>query len=158
LERFIFRLENVLKLRKKIEERVELEFSKKRAELVKVDLEIDGSRDTLQSFVNENLRIEGTFTATEIIAVDNYIHRVRGRIRQLRDLRKEKESEVNDALKVLKDARKSRKVIENLKDRKYRKYLEELNREENNNIDDITQNIGSKIEKLTIEDIPLEDM
>ena len=90
--------------------------------------------------------------------MDNYIYRVRGKIQQLKGLRKEKESEVNNALEVLKDARKSRKVIENLKDRKYRKYLEELNREENNNIDDVTQNIGSKIEKLTIEDIVLEDM
>ena len=93
-----------------------------------------------------------------MVAVDNYIYRVRGKIQQLKGLRKEKESEVNNALEVLKDARKSRKVIENLKDRKYRKYLEELNREENNNIDDVTQNIGSKIEKLTIEDIVLEDM
>jgi flagellar FliJ protein len=158
LERFVFRLENVLKLRKKIEERVELEFSKKRAELVKVDLEINGSKDTLRNFINDNLRIEGTFSADQVVAVDNYIHRIRGRIRQLNDLRQEKESEVNDALKVLKDARKSRKAIENLKDRKYRKYLEDLNREENDYIDDITQNIGSKIEKLTIEDIVLEDM
>ena len=158
MQRFVFRLENVLRLRKKIEERVEREFSKKRAELVKVDLEIDGSRDTLSNFVNENLRIEGTFSAAEIVAVDNYIHRVRRRITQLQDLRKVKEAEVNDAMKVLKDARKSRKVIQNLKERKYGKYLEELNREENNNIDDITQNIGSKIEKLTIEDIALEDM
>ena len=158
MERFVFRLENVLKLRKKIEERVELEFSKKRAELVKVDLEINGSKDTLRNFVNDNLRIEGTFSADQVVAVDNYIHRIRGRIRYLNDLRQEKESEVNDALEVLKDARKSRKAIENLKDRKYRKYLEELNREENDHIDDITQNIGSKIEKLTIEDIVLEDM
>ena len=154
----MFRLENVLKLRKKIEEGVQLEFAKKRAELVKVDLEIEGSRGTLANFVSENLRIEGTFLAFEILAIDNYIHRVRGRIRQLKDLRREKEDEVNSALVILKNARKSRKVIENLKERKYRKYLEDLNREENNDIDDITQNIGTKIEKLTIEDIVLEDM
>lgn len=158
MEKFVFRLENVLKLRKKIEERVQLEFAKKRAELVMVDLEIDGSRDTLTNFVNENLWMEGTFLASEILAIDNYIHRVRGRIRQLKDLRREKEDEVNRALGILKKARKSRKVIENLKERKYRKYLDELNREENNDIDDITQNIGTKIEKLTIEDIVLEDM
>ena len=158
MEKFAFRLENVLKLRKKIEERIQVEFAKKRAELVKVDLEIDGSRDTLTKFVTGNLRMEGTFSASEILAVDNYIHRVRGRIRQLKDLRREKEDEVNSALRVFKDARKSRKVIENLKERKYRKYLEKLSREENNDIDDITQNIGTKIEKLTIEDIVLEDM
>ena len=158
MARFVFRLENVLKLRKKIEEGVELEFAKKKAELVKVDLDIEGSNSTLSNFVSENLRIEGTFSISEMLAIDNYIYRVRGTIRKLKDLRREKEDEVNSALKVLKDARKSRKVIENLKDRKYRKYLEELNREENNDIDDITQNIGTKIEKLTIEDIVLEDM
>ena len=158
MEKFVFRLENVLKLRKKIEEGIELDFAKKKAELVKVDLEIEGSNSTLSNFVSENLRIEGTFSAREMLAIDNYIHRVRGTIRKLKNLRREKEDEVNSALEVLKDARKSRKVIENLKDRKYRKYLEELNREENNDIDDITQNIGTKIEKLTIEDIVLEDM
>jgi len=158
LEKFVFRLENVLKLRKRMEERIQLEFAKKRAELLKVDIEVDRSRDTLSNFVNENLRMEGTFLASEILAVDNYIHRVRGRIRQLKDLRMEKEDEVNSALGVLKDARKSRKVIENLKERKYRKYLEKLNREENDDMDDITQNIGLNIEKLTIDDIVLEDM
>ena len=40
LERFLFRLENVLRLRKKIEEGKELEFSKKKGELVKVEVEI----------------------------------------------------------------------------------------------------------------------
>ena len=93
LEKFVFRLENVLRLRKKIEEGKELEFAKKKADLVKVDLEIEGSNSTLSNFVSENLRLEGTFSASEMLAIDNYIHRVRGTISQLKDLRREKEDD-----------------------------------------------------------------
>lgn len=158
MERFVFRLENVLRLRKKIEEGKELEFSKKKGELVKVEIEMRGTEKKFDTFIHENSHMEGTFSASEIVAVDNYIHKVRGNIEQLKGLRAEREHEVIDALNILKESRKSRKVIENLKERKLERYLKDLEIEENGDIDDITQKISLIREKLTIEDLPVEDM
>lgn len=158
MERFVFRLENVLRLRKKIEEGKELEFSKKKGELVKVEIEIRDTEKIFDTFIRENSHMEGTFSASEIVAVDNYIHKVGSKIEQLKGLRAEREHEVIDALNILKEVRKSRKVIENLKDRKLERYLEDLEREENVDIDDVTQKISLTREKLTIEDLPVEDM
>lgn len=158
MERFVFRLENVLRLRKKIEEGTELEFSKKKAELVKVENEIKDTEKKFGTFIHENSHIEGTFTAFEIVAVDNYIHKVRDKIKQLNGRRVEREQQAIEALDVLKEVRKSRKIIENLKERKLERYLEDLEREENADIDDVSQKIRLNRERLTIEDIPMEEM
>jgi flagellar FliJ protein len=158
LERFTFRLENILKLRKKTEERSQLEFAKRRAVLLKVQREIEKSREKFQSFIRKNPFRQGTFTVTEIIAVDNYISKSRGKLEELDSLKQEKQQEVSAAMEELKEAKKARKVIERLKERKLEQYMSELNREEDNELDDVNQKIGINREKLTIEDVPLEDM
>ena len=65
---------------------------------------------------------------------------------------------MSEALAVLREAKKERKVFENLRGRLWKRYIEEQQRTENNELDDVNQKIGLNREKLTIEDIPLEDM
>jgi hypothetical protein len=48
--------------------------------------------------------------------------------------------------------------MENLKARKLERYMEELNREETVELDDVTQKMGLNREKLTVEDSLIEDM
>jgi len=158
VERFTFRLENILRLRKKMEEGCELDFSRKKAELLKIEGEIRDTKEKLSNFFHDNSYMEGIFTASDIIAVDNYINRVENIIKGLTSMRFEKEDEVDRSLNVLKEAKKQRKVIENLKNRMLEKYLYELDREEKNELDDINQHINLNKENLTIEDVPLEDI
>jgi len=156
--RFAFRLENVLKVRKKTEEGIEKKFSQRKAELLKVENEIRELRTKLHSFMKENQYSKGIFTVFDIIAVDNYISRIDRSIKVLKVLRSEKEIEVERVRALLKEAKKARKVIENLKERQWTTYLEQMNKEENIELDDINHNVHLNKEKLTIEDVPIEDM
>lgn len=158
MARFNFRLERVLKLKKRIEEGSQREFSKRRTELLRVESEMEDVKEKLREFIKKNPYTEGVFTATEIIWLDNYISKSHRTIQNLAEQQKEKEEEVIEALVVLKEAKKERKVFENLRDRLWERYREEQQNTEHKELDDINQKIGLNREKLTIEDVPLEDM
>ena len=158
MERFSFRLENVLRLKKKIEENRERDFSRRRAELLRLEQKMTLEKQRLHEFMKDNSRMEGVFSALEIISVDRYITRVQNRIEGLGVLRTEKEKEVQGCLDILKEAKKERKTIETLKDRLLERYHFELNREEAGEIDDINWHIAMNRDRLTIEDLPLEEI
>ena len=158
MRRFIFRLENVLRLRKKQEESVQRRFAVKQAELLRIENQIDVLEGKMHRFMAQNRMSEGSFTVLEVLAVDNYISRLEREIRRLEDLRKEKQEEVSKILKLLHEAKRTRKVIENLKERELSRYRDEMNREEVGEIDDINQHIDRNRESLTIENSPLEEL
>ncbi len=157
MRRFSFRLENVLRIRKKQEEGTELEFAKRKTELKNIQNEIAKLGERLHLFMRENRYSEGSFSVFEILAVDNYITRLEHDIKKLKARRDEKQQEVNRYLYLLREAKKARKVIENLRDRQLERYRDEVNREENIELDDINQNIQLNKEALTIEISPLEE-
>jgi flagellar export protein FliJ len=155
---FVFRLERVLNFRKKVEEEIKREFSMKRAELLMIQLRIKAEMEKLKKFIRTNPLREGVFYAFELVALDNYISGSRSMIQRLRESEKAKEEEVTSALKEFTEAKKASKVLENLKQRRFEKYLEEELRRENNELDDVSQKISQNKEKLTIEDMPVEEM
>lgn len=157
MKRFYFRLENVLRVRKKVEEGVEKEFSRRKAQLLRIEVEIDELGIKLRSFIQENGNMAGVFSAAEMVAVDNYISRIEHSIKRLKEKHCQMEEEVQRYLKLLLDAKKARKTIENLKERQINIYNEESSREEGIEIDDVNQNISRNQEKLTIETPPLEE-
>jgi flagellar export protein FliJ len=158
MRRFVFRLENVLRIRKKQEEAVQRRFAIKRSELFRIENQIDVLEGKMHRFMAQNRMSEGSFTVLEVLAVDNYISRLEREIRRLEDLRKEKQAEVSKILKLLHEAKRTRKVIENLKERELSRYRDEMNREEVGEIDDINQHIDRNRETLTIENSPLEEL
>ena len=158
MRRFEFRLENILRLRKKIEEGAEREFAKRRAELIRIMQEMDLQHKKLKEFLKENTLEGGVYTALELVWIDDYITRSHRLIEHLGSKQGEKQCEVNEALDILREAKKERKVIEVLKERQWQRYCDELYKTENSELDDINQKIGLNKEKLTIEDSPVEDM
>ncbi len=158
MRRFTFRLENVLNIRRKQEEGVQRQFALSRAELLKIENDVNDLGDKMHRFMAQNQIGEGSFTVMEVLAVDNYISRLEYEIRRLEMLRKEKEEEVSTILSLLHEAKRTRKVIENLKKRQLERHHYELNREEAGELDDINQNINRNRETLTIETSPLEEL
>jgi len=158
MQRFRFRLENILRLRKKIEEGAERVFAKRRAELLLIVHEMNIQQIKFKEFLKENTLAGGVYTASELVWIDDYITRSHRLIEQLGTQKEEKQCAVNEARDILRDAKKERKVIEVLKERQWQRYCEELNRMENGEIDDINQQISLNKEKLTIEDTVVEDM
>ncbi|KPJ86600.1 MAG: hypothetical protein AMS17_11770 [Spirochaetes bacterium DG_61] len=155
---FIFRLERVLNFRKRVEEEAQHEFSLKRAELLTILGRIEAEREKLNASIRTNPLREGVFNAYELVALDNYISGSRSVIQRLKDGAKAKEEEVSLARTILTEAKKASKVLERLKQRRYEKYHEDELRMENNELDDISQKISQNKEKLTIEDMPVEEM
>jgi flagellar export protein FliJ len=158
VRRFAFRLDNVLRIRKKLEEAAQRDFSRALGELLDARRELEAAAEGLKTFVRENRLESGVFTASEIVMIDNYVALVRKKIVELREVREEKERETNRMLQLLKEAKKARKLIENLRGRKLERYMEELNREETSELDDVAQKIGRNRESLSLEDITIEDM
>jgi flagellar export protein FliJ len=158
VRRFAFRLDNVLRIRKKLEEAAQRDFARSLGELLDAKSKLERAAERLRTFIKEH-RIEGgVFTAAEIVMIDNYIALVKKNIQELRAVKEEKEREMNRLLLLLKEAKKARKLMENLKARKLERYMEELNREETVELDDVTQKMGLNREKLTVEDSLIEDM
>ncbi len=157
MKRFTFRLDRVLKLRKRIEEKIELDLSMKQAELFSITNRISKVHEQLTAFTVEN-RLEGTFTVFDLLAVDNYIFRLETLIEELEKRREECEREFQTITGALIEARKARKAIQNLRERRFDRYREELNRWEDARIDDMNQSISHNREMLTVEEVPMEDM
>ena len=158
MRRFAFRLENVLRVRKKLEEAAQRNFSRALGELLEAKAKLEKAVERLQVFIREHRLESGVFTAAEIVMIDNYIALVNKKIQELRAVKDEKEREMNRLLHLLKEAKKARKLLDNLKGRKLERYMEELNREETVELDDVTQKIGLNREMLTVEDPVVEDM
>ena len=157
MKRFAFRLDRVLKVRKRVEERIERELSMKRAEVIRITGRIRDVKDRLADFAREN-SMTGIFSALDMIAVDNYIFRLGIKIKELEEFKESCERELNRVNEALVEARKARKVIENLRERQFSRYQEEIKRWEDAEIDDINQHIGHTREVLTVEDALTEDM
>jgi len=157
MKRFAFRLDRVLKVRKRVEERIERELSMKRAEFIRITGRIRDVKDRLADFAREN-SMTGIFSALDMIAVDNYIFRLGIKIKELEEFKESCERELNRVNEALVEARKARKVIENLRERQFSRYQEEIKRWEDAEIDDINQHIGHTREVLTVEDALTEDM
>jgi flagellar export protein FliJ len=158
VRRFAFRLDNVLRIRKKLEEAAQRDFSRALGEQLEAGRRLEAAAGELKAFVRENRLESGVFTASEIVMIDNYVALVRKKIVALRAEREEKERETNRTLRLLKEAKKARKLIENLRGRKLERYVEELNREETAELDDVTQKIARNRETLSLEDISIEEM
>ena len=94
MERFSFRLENILRLKEKLEENRERNFSKRRAELLRIEQEMTETRGKLIAFMRENSYMEGLFTAADIVSIDNYIARFQNRLEGLSEQRSDKKREV----------------------------------------------------------------
>lgn len=158
MKRFRFRLENVLRLRKRREETATREFSKKKAELLSLEADIEALEEKRRRFIQRGARIGGIFTAFEIVAVDNYMYRIENSLKRIKALRKEKLEELGVYLERLKEAKKAVKVLENLKQRQKDRYNEEVKKEERDELDDINQRLELNRERLTIKERALEDL
>lgn len=158
MRRFAFRLENVLRLRKKLEEGVQREFSRALALLLDAKEELDNSAARLRRAYDENRMDAGVFTASEFVAMDNYVALLKREIARLSAAAREREEEVERVRNLLHEAKKATKIMENLRRRSFERYLDELNREETLELDDVNQKIGLNRERLTAEDFMIEEM
>ena len=154
---FVFPLERVLRYRERIEKKQLKQFSMKRAELLEIESKIECEMKKLRDFSKRMDFQKGIFSSIEFLLTHNYVFRLEKKIEQLKREREIKREELDRELDKLNKARKERLAIEKLRDRQYQRYLQMLAKIEEKELDDINQKIGLNKEKLTIEDLPLEE-
>lgn len=158
MKKFVFRLDRVLKLRRQIEERIEIEFALKNSEYIAVKNEIERNKEELMLFISENSIMEGSFSIEEIQAADNYIFRLEKRIKDLKVELDEKKKELDRVRELLNEAKKARKILEKLREKRLNEYVNAVNREEVNELDDINQKLEFNKERLVVKNLPLEEI
>ncbi len=142
MKKFEFRLQRVLEIKEEIEKQKEREFG----EAQKVVLDIIYNIEVMNRQYHqccEEIEQKTSQEHVDTIEMQNYycyIRKIKNDTEQLYEKKRKAEAEVERRRVVLIEASKDRKVLENLKERKINLYQEELNRFEQNVIDEIASN------------------
>lgn len=138
---FKFKLQPVLRYRKRIEEKFQLELSKIKIrfgeEKKKLYLLIQ-NKDECEREICSKYR-KG-ITPSAIILYFNFIDKIKMDIEKQKSILKDLEIKIEEKRKELLRALKERKIIEKLREKREREYLEDLNRRERIFLDEISAN------------------
>lgn len=142
MKKFEFRLQRVLEIKEELEKQKERELG----EAQKVVLDIIEKIENLNAIhlqCRQELEKKTSEEKVDTIEMQNYyryLKQIENNIERQLQLKFEAETELERRRVILIEASKERKILENLKERKISLYQEELNRFEQNIIDEIASN------------------
>ena len=138
MAKFIYRMENILNIKYKMEEQAKQEYMTVRMRLNEAEEELerlkrrkDGYFDTYRQLVSEKLKVLEIEQCKEaIILMDEYIAAQKQVVKSI-------ELELEAAIRKMNEAMQERKIHENLKENQFEIFLQELNQEEMKEIDQL---------------------
>ena len=138
MAKFIYRMENILNIKYKMEEQAKQEYMTVRMRLNEAEEELerlkrrkDGYFDTYRQLVSEKLKVLEIEQCKEaIILMDEYIAAQKQVVKSI-------ELELEAAIRKMNDAMQERKIHEKLKENQFEIFLHELNQEEMKEIDQL---------------------
>jgi len=138
---FKFKLQPVLRYRKRIEEKFQIELGKikirykeEKKKLYLLMQNKDECEREICSKYRKGIKL------SDIILYFNFINKVKMDIDKQESVLKELKMKIEEKRKELLKASKERKIIEKLREKKEREYLEDLNRKERIFLDEISTN------------------
>lgn len=138
MSKFVFRLDNILRLKEKVEEQEKINFGNAQAVLDEaVDLyeelleRKDGAEDNLRNMLNECASVLDIRQAESGISIIKMYCRT-----QLMKVRQE-EKNVEEARIKLEEAMTERKIYEKLKENEFERYKQEMQKKEGLEIDEL---------------------
>lgn len=146
MKRFRFSLQTLLDIRERRENEIRNELSKVVAQQNRERTVQAGLRDDLSRYeerYRERMR-QGTLRADEALTWHRFTDRTARAIEAAEERILALEPQAREIRGRLMEAMKKRKVVEKLKDRRYEEYLYEVNREMNNENDDMNQKIYAR--------------
>ena len=132
MEKFQFRLEKLLEIRKNQEDESKRNFKSAQDEKIKVEEELQ----KLQDKYRETAKGKNYSTILEYKIVNNYMNFLDKRIAEEKINLKNKIAVVEEKRKDLIDKQKDRKAVEKLRENKYSEYLKEVQAIEQRNNDE----------------------
>ncbi|MGN0155190.1 MAG: flagellar export protein FliJ [Lachnospiraceae bacterium] len=138
MAKFMYRMQNILNIKYKLEEQAKQNYMEVRARLneaedvlEKLNQRKDSYFVTYRSLVSNKLDVLEIEQCKEaILVMDEYIANQRLVISQI-------EQELEEAVRKMNDAMKERKIHEKLKENQFEQFLQELNQEEMKEIDQL---------------------
>lgn len=138
MAKFIYRMENILNIKYKMEEQAKQEYMTIRMRLNEAEEELERLKerknayfDTYRSLVSKKLQVLEIEQCKEaIILMDEYIAAQKQVIRSI-------ELELEAAIRKMNEAMQERKIHEKLKENQFEIFLQELNQEEMKEIDQL---------------------
>lgn len=138
MAKFIYRMENILNIKYKMEEQAKQEYMVVRMRLNEAEEELDSLKkrkndyfDLYRKLVSEKLDVLEIEACKEaIIIMDEYIN---AQIQVVRSI----EAELEAAIQKMNLAMQERKIHEKLKENQFEVFLQELNQEEMKEVDEL---------------------
>ena len=146
MKKFVFKLEALLKIRKREEDQAQTELTKERRILQQEKIKLFDLQDLR---VNAQAEFEEQKSKYKIYIQDlliwnEYLSQIDKRIEQQIALIKNQEDIVKKALKILEEAIKKRKVVEMLKEKRLQQYNLELIAQEQIVLDELSLSIFTR--------------
>lgn len=132
MEKFHFRLEKLLEIRRELEDESKIQFKNAQDEKVKVEEELQSLKEKYKE-VSKNKNCSTIF---EYKIVNNYINFLDKRIEEEKINLKNKTIAVEEKRKELIDKQRDRKAVEKLRENKYLEYVKESQAIEQKNNDE----------------------
>ncbi len=132
---FKFKLEKLLKIRKKEEEDLGNLYALKLKEIEKEKINLNKIKEEENKIKKD--KIKKKLIASELVQLQNYLIALKKRENEQIFKIKELENEAENLKNQLLEARKRRKILETLKERQYLKYLQNEKLAEQKTIDEI---------------------
>ncbi len=138
--RFRFRLEQVLRLRKQVEELRIRELAQAQGELLKIEDSLRAHSEEEKAFLERYGEFEkiGAFNADDAMAYCQYKDWLLRREKELRRREKEWMKEVERRRQAVVKASRDRRLLENLREKQFRAHAQEVLSEEQRFLDEIS--------------------
>lgn len=142
MARFIYRMQNILEIKRKLEEQEKMEYGLARArlneeeeKLSRLKLRKTGYEELARQLLRENLKLGEVRDANEaILLMDEFMERQRLEIKKAEQALEEERIRLQEAIQ-------ERKIHEKLRENAYEQYLLEEKAAENREIDELTSYI-----------------
>ncbi|HOD42542.1 MAG TPA: flagellar export protein FliJ [Candidatus Wallbacteria bacterium] len=141
MKKFSFKLDSLLNVRKKREELVIQELAEAQMTENRINGQINDTRNTIALMIEESKSyLKSSINVESLLLSRNYIEFLK---RKLSELEAELEKAKQKTLKIkekLAEAVKERKIIETLKEKQFAQYKKEYNKQDNAQMDEISNN------------------
>lgn len=138
MAKFIFKLENILSIKYKLEDQAKAEYSIEIHKLMEEQEKLDKLYDKMDMFENELTEaVKDTLDLFNIKSLENAVENIKYNIRLQMVVVKNQEIKTEKARAKLDDAMKERKIYEKLKEKAFDKFKEEINQQEQKEINEL---------------------
>lgn len=144
--KFLFKLDSLLNVKKKLEDAQKIEYGKAIARLENEKMKLDMiKKQKAQNILNMKNSVAKYVKPSFMQTVNTFINALNVKIEEQKECIKKADDEVKAEKEKLLQAMKERKILESLEEKEKEKYIVEMMKKEQKNIDEIVSYKYNKV-------------